>query len=61
MSGCTSNTRLGATVRSIEDMERNERPLQPLSREERELNRDVLGGYYARARVVASIRDLAES
>ena len=52
---------LGATVRSIEDMERNERPLQPLSRDERERNRDVIGRYYARARVVGCIRDLAAS
>jgi dTDP-N-acetylfucosamine:lipid II N-acetylfucosaminyltransferase len=50
---------LGATVRSIEDLERNEGPLRPLSLEEREQNRDVIGRYYARARVVGCIRDLA--
>jgi dTDP-N-acetylfucosamine:lipid II N-acetylfucosaminyltransferase len=52
---------LGATVRSIGDMEGNEGPLQPLSRGERERNRDVIGRYYARARVVECIRKLAAS
>jgi dTDP-N-acetylfucosamine:lipid II N-acetylfucosaminyltransferase len=50
---------LGATVRSIDDLTGGTGPLQTLSNDERAHNREVIGRYYARARVVECIRGLA--
>jgi hypothetical protein len=49
---------LGATVRSVDELA-GTGPLQPLSDAERAHNREVIGRYYARARVVECIRALA--
>lgn len=51
-------TGLGVTLRAIDELAAGDGALRPLSAEERECNRRVIGAHYARARVLQAMREM---
>lgn len=49
---------LGVTLRTVDELEASTEPPQPITAEQRQRNREVIGAHYARERVLQMIRTL---